>query len=157
MVLIEQLLTGHVIPRSDQTRTTSIWNQHQEISLWSGCHKWIRLHVPSGLQTTSKRPLVPWMEFGLVWAMLCWDIFSWLTRKPDFPTHFPPGQPCLCVVVRHQWLLSTPPLLLTNVRKSATLTSWRQCEQLWQQCHTNISLEFNIFNSRLLVSLLQSQ
>lgn len=56
MVLIEYLITGHVLPCSDRPRTTSVWTQHQEISLWSGCNKWITFHQicrPDDEETTS--------------------------------------------------------------------------------------------------------
>ena len=46
---------------------------------------------PADRQTTLKMP-VSWMEFGLIRAMLSWDVFPKLTRYSDFLANFPPQQ-----------------------------------------------------------------
>lgn len=53
---------------------------------------------PADRQTTLKMP-VSWMEFGLIRAMLCWDVFPKLTRQSYFLAHFLPRQLLICPVL----------------------------------------------------------
>lgn len=60
---------------------------------------------PADRQTTLKMP-VSWMEFGLIRAMLCWDVFPKLTRFSDFLANFPPQQLLIYLVSEQVDVLS---------------------------------------------------
>lgn len=102
---------------------------------------------PDVKQTTLKM-LVPWLEFGSLWAMLCLDVTYQVVRL-----HFPSHQLFFCPVsvwvdvlwyscgCSQTWLFSSSPVLFMNVWIS---TSW--CQHGWQY-HVNSLLEFSFFNS----------
>ena len=60
--------------------TEGRWNNNMKMANCKNTEFMLRQACqPDNIQTTFKM-LIPWMGFGAIKAMLCWDIFLWLTR-----------------------------------------------------------------------------